>query len=103
MSNEQGIVDVLNDLIDYRLLTVNTQIPAVVTAVDYENNNLNARPLITTRYSDENQEAYPELFDIPYFILSANSGKSRITFPNKSRGYSFSAVLSKRSPRVLPI
>lgn len=83
MSREQGLVDVLNDLVDYRLLTVNTAIPARVTSIDYQNNNLNAKPLITTRYSDEEQEEYPELFNIPFLIISGNAGTARITMPLK--------------------
>lgn len=83
MSREEGLVDVLNGLVDYRLLTLNTQLPAVVTSVDYENNHLDARPLVSTRYSDERQVPFPELFDVPFLIVSGNAGSARITFPIK--------------------
>ena len=81
MSRDSSLVDNLNSLINARLNTVNTQLPAKVTSVNYETNSLNAKPLIATRYSDEAQVDYPELFDIPFMILSGNSGNARITIP----------------------
>lgn len=81
MSRDNNFVDNLMGLTNRRLGQVNTQIPARVTNVNYQNNSLNALPLITTRDQDEQQVPYPELFDVPFMVLSGNSGSARITFP----------------------
>lgn len=81
MSRGNTYVDPLNDLINLRLSTLHTQLPARVTSVNYQENHLNCIPLITTRFSDESQNPFPELFEVPFFILSGNSGNARVTIP----------------------
>jgi phage baseplate assembly protein gpV len=83
MALEKGLVDVLDDRIDYKLLTVFTSIPAIVTSVNYDENHVNAQPLIKTKFSDGSQLASPELFHVPIFILSAGQGSARVTLPVK--------------------
>jgi hypothetical protein len=83
MALQDGLVDALQGMVDYRLLSLFTITPARVTNVDYNNNHLNAQPLIRTKYSDNSQQTPPELFHIPIFILSANGGTARVTLPVK--------------------
>lgn len=83
MAIEKTIVDALQDLIDYRFLTLSTIIPARVTSVNYKDNHLNAIPLIKTKLSDNSQKESPELYHVPIFILSAGGGSVRITLPVK--------------------
>jgi hypothetical protein len=83
MAIEKTIVDALQDLVDYRFLTLSTIIPAKVTKVNYNKNHLNALPLIRTKLSDDSQQESPELYHVPIFILSAGAGSARITLPVK--------------------
>ena len=83
MAIQKGLVDSLKDLIDFRLLSLFTMIPARVVAVNYKENHLNAQPLIRTKGTDDSQHTSPEMAHVPMFVLSANRGKARITLPVK--------------------
>lgn len=83
MASENVLADILSRLIKKELQLVNTSIEGIIEKVDYEKNTCDVLPMIKTRYKDGKQIPYKTLYDIPLFILSANSGKARITFPIK--------------------
>ena len=60
---------------------VHTNKPAVVTSVDTTKNVLSAKILTKTLFKDGTEETFPDVVDVPYFILSGTKGKSRITIP----------------------
>lgn len=76
-----NIVDTLFNFIDFKLNGVFTGIPARVTSVDLERNCLDAQPLIRRKDSDQSQHTLPEVYDVPFQILSADTGKFKITMP----------------------
>ncbi|MDB4311874.1 Gp138 family membrane-puncturing spike protein [bacterium] len=99
MGMESGLVDALNGLIDTRLKSVYTMLPAKVTSVDYTKNNLSAQPLITGKFADGSQLKTPELHQVPIFVLSAGGGSTRITLPVKV-GDTVLILFSQRSVGV---
>lgn len=79
ISTAKSKADILNEFIDYRLLDVHTNIPCRVTSVS--GRSVDCQPLITTKYSDGKHDPYPELYDVPLLVLSANGGKASIKMP----------------------
>lgn len=78
MANAFQQIDVLDIWLRDRLRQVDTFKPARVLAV--KGNRLDARILTKTPYA-EKQVEQPDVFDVPYQILSAKKGAVKITFP----------------------
>lgn len=76
-----SFTDTLTNFIEARLQNVYTGIPALVTAVHLDRNCLDAQPLIRSKGGDEKQTTLPEVYDVPFQILSGAVGKFKITFP----------------------
>ena len=76
-----SFTDTLTNFIEARLQNVYTGIPAVVTAVHLDRNCVDVQPLIRSKGGDEKQTPLPEVYDVPFQILSGDVGKFKITFP----------------------
>lgn len=73
--------DVLNKFVRNYLRQVHTIKPATVTAVNVATNTLSAKILTDTHYADGTNMPQPDVFDVPFFILSAARGSAKITMP----------------------
>jgi len=79
--NSSGIADSTNKFIRKYLRETHSIKPAVVTAVDHSANKLNAKILTDTYVGSGVNIPQPDVFDVPFFILSANAGAAKITMP----------------------
>lgn len=79
--NPSGIADSTNKFIRKYLRETHSIKPAVVTAVDHGANKLNAKILTDTYVGSGTNIPHPDVFDVPFFILSANAGAAKITMP----------------------
>ena len=79
--NVNGLPEIIDKFIKDYLRNVHTIKPARVISVDHSNNKLNAEILTDTYYSDETNVPQPDVYDVPFFILSAARGDAKITMP----------------------
>lgn len=90
-------VDALSNMIDGRIANIRTVIPAKVKDVNYSECSLTAQPLIRRNYNDPSKKVDPPLlYNVPIFVLSADAGGARITFPIK-KGDTVLVLFSERS------
>lgn len=76
-----SFTDTLRAFIDRSLQSVYTAIPALVTAAHLDRNCIDVQPLIRVKGGDDIQRALPELYDVPFQILSGDFGKFKVTIP----------------------
>lgn len=82
--NEQSrIASMLRGFVDDMLYDVQTNIPAVVTSVNYGNGTLSAKPLIKTKKKGGQMYEEPMVHDVPILTVAGNAGKAKMTFPIK--------------------
>jgi hypothetical protein len=82
--NEQSrIASMLRGFVDDMLYDVQTNIPAVVTSVNYGNGTLSAKPLIKTKKKGGQMYEEPMVHDVPILTAAGNTGKAKMTFPIK--------------------
>lgn len=82
--NEQSrIASMLRGFVDDMLYDVQTNIPAVVTSVNYGNGTLSAKPLIKTKKKGGQMYEEPMVHDVPILTAAGNTGKAKMTFPLK--------------------
>lgn len=82
--NEQSrIPSMLRGFVDDMLYDVQTNIPAVVTSVNYGNGTLSAKPLIKTKKKGGQMYEEPMVHDVPILTAAGNTGKAKMTFPIK--------------------
>lgn len=82
--NEQSrIASMLRGFVDDMLYDVQTNIPAVVTSVNYGNGTLSAIPLIKTKKKGGQMYEEPMVPDVPILTAAGNTGKAKMTFPIK--------------------
>lgn len=79
--NVNGLPEVLNKFVRNYLRQVHTIKPATVTAVNPATNTLSATLLTDTYYPNGTNREFPEVIDVPYFILSGSRGTARVTMP----------------------
>lgn len=72
--------NLLNFMTDY-MRHVHTIKPAVVTKVDLTKNTLSAKILTSTLYKDGETTSFPDVKDVPFFVLAGQKGLARITVP----------------------
>lgn len=61
-----------------------TSIRARVVSVDYSIPSAAVQPIAETTFDDGDVERYPLIYDVPIQVMSANSGKARLTLPIKA-------------------
>lgn len=88
---------VLSDMVQASLNDVHTMLPAKVTSVDYGSGRVTVQPLIKNYIGLNKTQSYPQLADVPLFVLSGNAGKASITFPIKG-GDTVIVLFSERDP-----
>lgn len=76
-----NFVDTLKVFIESMLRNVYTATPALVVGVDLESNSVDVQPLIRRRDSDNTQHDASIQYSVPLHILSADSGRFKITMP----------------------
>lgn len=82
--NEQSrIASMLRGFVDDMLYDVQTNIPAVVTSVNYGNGTLSAKPLIKTKKKGGQMYEEPMVHDVPILTAAGNDGKAKTTHPIK--------------------
>lgn len=72
---------VLSDMVQSSLTDVHTMLPAKVTSVDYGSGRVSVQPLIKNYIGLNKTQSYPQLVDVPLFILSGNAGKNEYNIP----------------------
>ncbi|MGL6014111.1 MAG: Gp138 family membrane-puncturing spike protein [Shewanella oncorhynchi] len=82
MADEKTPADALFDLIDSRLLDVNTCIPAIVTS--YENGRASVQPTARKRFADGDVIDYPIIQNVPVNWPSFAGGSAGIKGPVRS-------------------
>lgn len=84
-----GLYELINAIFSEKTRNIHTQIPARVTKVNYQENWVNVQPLVKNPDKKDiftgnlTEYNYPEIYEVPIEILSANRGKARITMPVK--------------------
>lgn len=97
-----GILEVLDKYTDLVFQKIHTQIPAMVTDVDYDKSLVSVKPLVTTTLIDNSdyEAEYPELLQVPVYTNSANKGISFQSHPIKI-GDVGTVVFSERNLETL--
>lgn len=76
-----SLADTLANLVDAKLLHVFTSVPARVISVDLSRNEVDVQPLLRNRETDNTQTTPAPIYNVPFQILSADTGRFKITMP----------------------
>lgn len=81
MTINTTLMESLERLVESKLNNVFTTLPAKVTQVDYTKNQVTIKPLLKTKRQNDEQAVFPEIPNVPIFVLSSGRGSARITLP----------------------
>lgn len=79
--NVNLLPEILEKFLRNALKQVHTIKPAKVVSIDHSGNRLKAKILTDTYYPNDTNIPQPDVFDVPFFVLSANRGDAKITMP----------------------
>lgn len=83
------LFDLLSDFIEMKSGNFHTSIPARIEEVFYDQGHVTLQPLIKTitkkgsTFADKYEQQYPLIYEVPFYIMSAQRGVARITMPIK--------------------
>lgn len=83
MSSPLTLPDIIKELIWAQINEIHTNLPAVVTKVDYSTGLISALPLIKDKRSENKVITYAEIGDIPLMVYSSSNNTARVTLPVK--------------------
>ena len=84
VNDQSRIASMLRGFVGDMLYDVHTNVPAVITSIDYSKGFCTAQPLIKTKRSKDKIYPEPEIQDIPLTGWIVNGGKVVMTFPFKT-------------------
>lgn len=84
VNDQSRIAAMLRGFVVDMLYDMHTNVPAVITSIDYAKGFCSAKPLIKTKRADDKIYPEPEIRDIPLTSWIVNGGKVVMTFPFKT-------------------